>query len=65
VVELLVTGVDEVTTYLLRKLRSVAKEGVTDAPKNNTIRIGTSFKALAVFIVFLRFFSYKSIRLLL
>jgi hypothetical protein len=51
VADVVVTAVDEVTTYLLSKDRSVAKTGATDATENNRIRVGTSFKTLMVTIL--------------
>ena len=45
VIEVVVTAEDEVTTYLLSKVKRVAETGVTNAPKNNITSIGTSFKA--------------------
>src|SRR4030042_3811334 len=55
VAEVVVSALDEVTTYLLSKVRSVAKAGVADMPKNNRVSIGINFKGLAIFIFFLPF----------
>ena len=54
--DVVVTAVDEVTTYLLLNVRRVAETGVTDAAKNNAISTEPSIRALRIFILFLPLF---------
>ena len=46
VADVVVTAVDEVTTYLLLKDRSVAKTGDADTPQKNVIKDRVSIKNL-------------------